>query len=74
MANAFDTKIISWYNFGALLLFLGLLWTFLPHAAHGLILHEVEAESESHLTHMIQGMGVAIAGLAVMFMANRKKT
>ena len=71
--SAFESRIVSWYNFGALLLFLGLLWTFLPHAAHEVLVQELEKEGESHITHMLQGIGIALAGLALMVMANRKK-
>jgi len=57
------------YHFGTAVLFLGLLWMFLPHAAHAMVLHE---ESESHITHTLQGVVVVIVGLAIMIVTERK--
>ncbi len=56
------------YLLGTLLLFLSLLWLFLPHTAHEVI---TENHEESHLFHTVQGIGVVIASLFLMVLSNR---
>lgn len=63
-------KIFTLYNLGALILFLGLLWMFLPHATHESILDQVEQEGASHLSHTIHGAIAAVIGLVIMGIAN----
>ncbi len=57
------------------LLFVGLLWMMLPHAFHNLVLEEVHEETIfSHYTHLIQGLALTIAGLAIMNYCDKKQT
>lgn len=58
------SKKIYWIC--TIVLFLGLLWMFLPHAAHNLIISEVE-ETE-HYEHIIQGLIPTILSLIVMIL------
>lgn len=48
-----------------IILFLGLLWMFLPHAAHGVITGDAEEETE-HYEHMIQGLIATVLALVGM--------
>ena len=68
MKKAFTKEIISWYNFGAFILFLGLLWMFLPHAAHEIIIQE----NNDHILHVFEGAAVAITGIGLMILDRRK--
>lgn len=70
MKEAFTKQVISWYNFGALILFLGLLWMFLPHTVHNAILGPEEAEE--HFVHIFQGVVIAIAGIVLMVLESRR--
>jgi len=63
-------KII--YFLGAIILFLGLIWAFLPHAFHDEILTGGELEGESHLIHTLQGIVVAIVGIGILVFSNKK--
>ena len=65
----FTESILTAYNFGALLLFLGLLWMFLPHAVHQLILSE--EQETSHILHIVQGVIVAVGGLGFMLLGKK---
>ncbi len=62
-------KIKYLYYFGTLLLFLGLLWMFLPHTAHDIILNE--SEQSSHLFHTFEGAFIAIVGIVIMVISNK---
>ncbi len=68
-SRAFSKEVVSWYNFGALLLFLGLLWMFLPHAVHTVILSK-EQETE-HIVHVFQGAVAALGGLGIMMLSQK---
>ena len=58
------------YPLGCLLLFLGLLWLFLPHAAH----EKVTGEAETlHIEHLFQGIILTLAGLALILIHNNKE-
>jgi hypothetical protein len=63
-------SIFSWYNFGTLILFLGLLWMFLPHAAHELLLSEIE-EAE-HYVHILQGTMLTLAGIGFLVLEQKR--
>lgn len=69
-SKAFTKEIFSWYNFGALLLFLGLFWMFAPHAVHHAILGA--AEEASHIEHIFQGVIAALGGLGLMMLEAKK--
>ncbi len=61
------------YGLGCIVLFLGLVWMFLPHAFHDEVLSNIGEEHEStHFTHTLQGAIVAIIGLIVLILSNRK--
>jgi len=62
-------KIISWYNFGALVLFIGLFWMFLSHAFHERLISQVE--ENFHIIHIFEGLLITITGLIFMLL-NRK--
>lgn len=53
------------YWIGTLVLFLGLFWMFLPHAAHGAVTGEAEQETE-HYIHLIQGLLGTLIGLGIL--------
>lgn len=53
------------YWAGTLLLFLGLFWMFLPHAAHGTLTGDTEEQAE-HYIHLIQGLLGALLGLGIL--------
>ena len=55
------------YFVGSVILFLGLLWMFLPHAFHNVITEEDETE---HYVHLIQGLIITILGLFIMIITN----
>lgn len=70
------------------LLFVGLLWLFLPHAFHNSIEHVVSGEGEDHdeivvqgisdhdaphYVHLIEGMILVLAGLGCAILSNRIK-
>jgi len=60
------------YYIGAVLLFIGLLWVFLPHASHAQVTetltgHGEEEEETEHYIHLLQGLIAIIAGLILMF-------
>ena len=52
------------YYLGIFLLFIGLLWMFLPHALHEQVLNK-EEETE-HIFHIFQGALITILGLIIM--------
>jgi len=58
------------YVIGGIILFLGMLWMFLPHTAHEALTHEV---NESHLTHTIQGAIVILIGLFILQYSSKKQ-
>ena len=62
-------KVFSIYNIGSFILFIGLLWMFLPHTAHELILNEIE-ESE-HYIHLIEGLILTLSGLGLMILSQK---
>ena len=55
---------------GTVILFLGILFAFLPHAWHSAILEE-EVET-SHFTHTIYGIAAAIVGLGILIWDKKK--
>lgn len=57
------------YNIGSIILFLGMLWSFLPHAYHSLITQEDETE---HYIHLLEGVIGIVLGLIIMIWSNRK--
>jgi hypothetical protein len=59
------------YGIGCVVLFLGLLWMFLPHAYHGAILQEDEERETSHLFHTLEGAIGAVLGLIILIVSNR---
>ncbi|MBI2148894.1 hypothetical protein HYU23_04390 [Candidatus Woesearchaeota archaeon] len=63
-------NIFSWYNVGALILFIGLLWMFLPHAFHERLISQIE--ETSHIIHIFQGVIISIVGIFVMVLSNKK--
>ncbi len=58
------------YYLGSFLLFIGLLWMFLPHAYHQRILNA--KEEVNHLIHIFEGLIIAVIGLVIMFYKERK--
>ena len=58
------------YAAGTVLLFLGLFWMFLPHAAHELIIDQ-EEETE-HYVHLLQGAIMTVFALVVMVISSKK--
>lgn len=58
------------YFSGSAILFLGLLWMFLPHAYHSLL---AEKDEISHLTHILQGAIVSTPGLILLVYSNKIK-
>jgi nitrate reductase gamma subunit len=56
------------YALGCIILFLGLLWMFLPHAYHSSILQEDET---SHLFHTFEGAIGALLGLIILIASSR---
>lgn len=60
-------KFNFFYIFGSVILFLGLLWMFLPHAVHEAIL----ADEVEHLYHTLQGVIVAVFGLGIMIVSRK---
>ena len=56
------------YIFGSILLFLGLLWMFLPHAVHTSLTREKEI---THIFHTLEGFAVVVIGLGIMIYAQR---
>ena len=65
------TRLRYLYYLGSFLLFIGLLWMFLPHAFHQKILSE--KEDVEHLIHIFQGLIFVVIGLALMILSNRYK-
>ena len=63
-------KFNFFYFFGSFILFLGLLWVFLPHTAHQELLPGDEVE---HLYHTLQGAAVVVVGLGIMIVSRKKK-
>jgi len=59
------------YLLGGILLFIGLLWMFLPHATHAAILGE-EDEAE-HYVHIIQGIIPTILGLILLLWYDKRE-
>ena len=57
------------YWLGTFILFLGLLWMFLPHTTHHLILNE--HEESSHLFHTMEGGFIAVIGIMVMVFSSK---
>lgn len=57
------------YTLGCILLFLGMLWMFLPHAAH----EQLTQNTSSHLLHTLQGAIVAVTGV-IFLVAYQHKT
>ena len=57
-------SVFSIYNFGALILFFGLLWMFLSHAVHENVINQ--SEETSHVFHIFQGLILVLIGLFVM--------
>lgn len=66
------SKTIYWIC--TVVLFLGLLWMFLPHAAHNAIVFEIEHEEEEteHYEHVIQGLIPTLLALAGMIWNEKK--
>jgi nitrate reductase gamma subunit len=64
------TKLLSWYNLGTLILFLGLLWMFLPHATHVELLGE--QDETAHIFHIIEGAAVVVAALGLLVLEQRR--
>lgn len=62
------SKILTMFNTGAVILFIGFLWIFLPHAAHAEITNNLE---ENHLFHIFEGLVIALTGLTLMVLSNR---
>ncbi|HLC31654.1 MAG TPA: hypothetical protein VJK51_03225 [Candidatus Nanoarchaeia archaeon] len=59
------------YILGSIVLFLGLIWMLLPHAAHGEVAESLtgngeDALEESHLTHTLEGLIATVVGLILM--------
>lgn len=61
------SKTLYWIC--TVVLFLGLLWVFLPHAFHNAITQENET---SHYTHIIEGIIPTIIALVVMIWNEEK--
>ena len=59
------------YAFGCIVLFLGLLWMFLPHAYHSILLQEDEEHETSHLFHTLEGACGAVLGLIILVASNK---
>ena len=55
---------------GALILFLGLLWMFLPHQYHEAIL--TPEQEEEHYIHIIQGIIPTILGIILMNISEKR--
>ena len=55
------------YLVGAILLFIGLFWLFLPHAYHEQITEEHET---SHITHMIEGIIITLIATLILILAD----
>ena len=67
---------------GAIILFLGLMWMFLPHLAHGSVLKtahiSLEEENEEnfefhHLLDILLGLNVVFIGLIFIVYSEQKK-
>ena len=58
------------YTVGTVLLFLGLLWMFLPHASHALILNE--KEETSHFLHIFEGLIAVVIGVTILIKTEKK--
>jgi hypothetical protein len=54
-----------------IVLFLGLLWMFLPHATHSVITGKAEEETE-HYVHLIEGAIPTIISLILMIWNEKK--
>lgn len=50
---------------GAILMISGLVFTFLPHNIHNIILGDVAEEGHSHAEYNTRGLIIALIGLAV---------
>ena len=59
------------YILGSILLFLGLLWMFLPHTTHQVMLNE--EEEISPILHILEGVVVAILGLGIMLYGKKRR-
>ena len=58
------------YYLGCILLFLGLLWMFLPHATHHLI--EIpSAENQEHIADIFEGLASVLAGLGFILLSEK---
>ena len=58
------------YYFGIFLLFIGLLWMFLPHILHEQVINS--EEEKEHIIHIFQGVLIVILGLLIM-VKNKKR-
>ena len=65
-------KII--YFLGAVVLFLGLLWSLLPHAFHEKVslFEKDDSFTFSHQIHLLEGLITAIFGLIILIYSDKK--
>ncbi|MBM3233072.1 hypothetical protein FJZ18_02810 [Candidatus Pacearchaeota archaeon] len=58
------------YVIGSVLLFIGLIWLFLPHVYHN---QALGSSDESHYMHILEGVIVVFLGLITLIASTRKK-
>jgi len=58
------------YVFGTIILFIGLLWMFLPHALHEQVLNR--EEETKHIFHIFQGVLIVVIGLLIMIKSKKR--
>lgn len=63
-------QLVTWYNVGILVLFVGLLWMFLPHTAHAQILLE---ESGEHYIHLVEGVVITVLGIGILWWSSQSE-
>ena len=56
------------YALGCIILFLGLLWMFIPHTYHNEVL---QGDESSHLTHTFEGALATVLGLVILVVSNK---
>jgi hypothetical protein len=61
------------YFIGCIVLFLGLLWSFLPHVYHEQVNEALDTGfSVSHAIHIAQGVAGILLGLILIYYANTR--
>ncbi|MBS3161375.1 hypothetical protein J4476_01625 [Candidatus Woesearchaeota archaeon] len=60
-------KTKFFYFFGSFILFLGILWMFIPHAFHYRMF-----SADYHLFHILGGFFISVIGLLIMILSNKK--